>query len=126
MSKSKHASSIGLQVLRGPGFRRAQLAMAISYALSPAISLAQNVDIQPAPGGEVVIGGKVRVPELGSTTANADGVCFDNATGQLTTCSGSGAIGPTGPTGPTGATGATGPAGATGAGATGAAGICCG
>ena len=112
---------------RNRWLQKTRLALAIAAVISPGAVIAQDVDIQPGTGGAVNLGGDVLVPGLPTTPANADGVCYDTATGQLTNCVpgvGAGPTGPTGATGPAGATGATGATGDTGAtGATGPGGV---
>lgn len=90
--------------------------------LWPGLALAQDIEVTPGPSGSVILNSTVILPDLDSTSPNADGVCYDTVTGEITKCSGGvgGATGPTGATGPSGPPGPSGPSGA--AGATGASG----
>jgi collagen type I alpha len=75
----------------------------------------QDVTITPQSGGQVVIDGRVIVSDIAAQPNNPNGVCYEAATGQLTTCSAGSNAGPIGPTGPPGAAGPAGATGATGA-----------
>ncbi len=85
----------------------------LTILLWPGMLLAQNVEVEPDVGGAVILKGEVRLPDLSSTATNADVVCYETTSGQLTNCDGS-IIGATGAAGPAGATGSAGPTGATG------------
>lgn len=95
---------------------RQSMSVAGLLLLLPLTVIAQDVVIEPQAGGAVVLDGPVRIPDIGSTAQNVDGVCFNAASGELTQCAMNmaGPAGPPGPAGPQGAAGPAGPAGAIG------------